>query len=263
MRKGKDYENGVGAVQVIEMKLIEEPHVKVRTSFDAEKMSELVDSISMLGLLQPILLSPDGKKYEIIAGHRRFLACKRLKLKTIPAVVVGDPQASLDVMKLHENLVREDINVVDEAEFLDKIMTKKKLSQKMLAKLIGRTEGYVSQRLAVIEYPVELREAVQNGEIGFTVARELSRIDDLTTLVGYLVHAKQSGANSTVVKNWVEDYELQKKLAQGGEATSSPTALVGQSDVVSLPCAVCNEVKVITDTVMVRVCVECRGKLGV
>lgn len=263
MKKEEVKKTRAGVVQEIELKEIEEPKIRIRTVLDEEKMKELASSILLVGLMQPILVSRNGKKFEIVVGHRRYLACKKLGMKKMSAIVVTDRGSNVDVMKLHENLVREDINVVDEAKYLVVLMKRKNLKQQDLAKIIGRTAGYVSQRLAIMDYPIELREAVEHGEITFTVARELSRIDDIGVLNGYLIHAKQSGANSTVISQWVEDYELQKKLASGGDGSSVANYLGGALQEISMPCAVCNGVKPITDTVMMRVCVECKKELGV
>lgn len=252
----------IGVVQEIELKEIVEPSVKIRSMIDDLKLKDLADSILLIGLMQPILVSRNGKKFEVIVGHRRFLACKRLGMKKISALVVTDRGASADVMKLHENLVREDINVVDEAKYLQSVMKRKNIKQNELAKVIGRTAGYVSQRLGILEYPIELREAVTNGEITFSVARELSRIDDLGIMNGYLIHARQSGANSSVIIQWVEDYELQKKLAAGGDGLGGINYSGKQLEEICLPCAICNGVKPISQEVMMRVCLDCRKEIG-
>jgi len=168
-----------------------------------------------------------------------------------------------DVMKLHENLKREDVNVVDEAFFLRDVMKRDKLTQKELAKAIGRTEGYVSQRLDLLAGDPKILEALYEGKITFAVARELNRIDDETVRRQYLYHAVTGGLNSTTAQKWVEDYLRARDAQEGYVRTVGGGNGQEKVEVLSLPCAVCQEVKPVTEEKMVRICFTCAKELKV
>jgi ParB/RepB/Spo0J family partition protein len=259
----EELKNVYEGVQELDLKVIQEPEIKIRSRIDEEGLKDLMESIKLVGLLQPVLVSKNGSRFEIVVGHRRFLACKKLGLKKIKAIVVLDRMAKLEVMKLHENLAREDVNVVDEAEYLARVMEKEKITQNALAKLIGKSEGYVSQRMGVLNYPPELRGALEKGEIPFSVARELARVDDVLIMSGFLEHARRSGANCNVVNDWVADFVFSKKLAEGGEVGEMWQGKGGEVQELHLPCCVCNLVKPVSQEVMLRVCLDCRKELGV
>ena len=153
-----------------------------------KKLQELMRSIAEAGLKQPpgVFAYAEGKKgpkgetHELVFGQRRLEACKRLKWTTVPVVLLSSKSSSKDlfVSKLVENFEREDLSPLEEAEAFRQAISELSFTAKELAKRIGKTDGYVSQRLGLLKMPEKVQRAVQKEEITPTHARELARVTD-------------------------------------------------------------------------------------
>lgn len=142
-------------------------------------IEELAKSIKSVGLLQPPTLRSVNNGYTVIYGARRVAACKLLKLKTIPAIVIDEEDTKeIWPKRLAENITRKNLQPLEEALVLKKIKEELKLTSKTIADAIGVTEGYVCQRLQLLTLPKEIQEALQKGRIDFTHARHLARVVD-------------------------------------------------------------------------------------
>ncbi|RKX60785.1 MAG: hypothetical protein DRP29_01925, partial [Thermodesulfobacteriota bacterium] len=108
-------------VKEIEISKIEEPKEALRSYFTQEALEELKESIAREGLLQPLLVRPVGDKYEIVAGHRRFIAIKELGWEKVPCIVKEMDDTETLIKRIHENIKREDIDPVDLAEIIHKL----------------------------------------------------------------------------------------------------------------------------------------------
>jgi ParB family transcriptional regulator, chromosome partitioning protein len=151
-----------------------------RTEFDAKAIATLATSISERGLDNPItvrcVVDPvDGtKEYELIAGERRLRACKFiLKLKTIRARIIAADDKSADLLRLEENLLREDLNQIDRAAGLKRYIEKHGESQSAVGKRFGMTQAQVSNLLRLLQLPAVWQEMVKTGEIPHTVVRDV------------------------------------------------------------------------------------------
>ena len=178
-------------------------------------------------------------------------------MKSIKGIVVSVNGLVGDVMKLHENIVREDVNPVEEAFFLRGMMKRGKLSQKDIAREIGRSEGYVSQRFEVIDGDEKVMNAVLAGKIVFSVGRELNRIKDEDVRWNYLHHAITGGASPSVVKQWVEDYQRAEESSRRYGGGPGSAAEVTPPAELKLECAVCGKAKKVSEEKMVRICNDC------
>lgn len=149
-----------------------------------KKVSDLQSLIKAQGLLQPIGVAeqggPNGEPFKLVFGSRRREACKRLKWSRIEAKVAPkkSTQASLFFWKLGENSGRKDLTPMEEARAFRRAVDTYKVTAKDLARRLGKTDGYVSQRLALLKLPEEVQEAVEEGRITATHAREISRVTD-------------------------------------------------------------------------------------
>ena len=260
-KKAIDVGANHGELQELELRMILPPSHQMRTKIEKDGIEELADSIKKLGVLQPILVLRRKEKFEIIVGHRRWLAARRAGLKTMPAIVVDDKAGHGDVMKLHENIVREDVNVVDEAQFLKDIMSRKRMTGKECAKMIGKSEGYVSQRMDLLRWDESVRNAVRDKVLSFSSARELARIEDDYTRKSYLQHAVAAGITPTVAKQWADDAKRMADEAKGLDRSGEPRVEGGDPGEFTFPCYVCGSEKKIDKTVMVRLCTDCREEI--
>lgn len=232
----------------------------MRLGFSPESLDELVASIKEVGLLNPITVKKIEAGYEVVAGNRRFAALRRLKWKEIPAIVFPKDGLDAEVAKLHENSVREAVNVVDEANFLLDLASAYKLNGKQLATKIGRTESYVSDRLRLLKAPPELSDAVAKGELSFSAARELTKIRDENVQREYIAHAIRSGVNDSTAAQWRKDANNAQDAGQA--APAEPVAGVSDSvPEIRVQCALTGKSYRIDRTMVVRVHIDSWNEL--
>lgn len=184
----------------------------VRKMYDDDYIAYLADSINQIGLINPITVKPRSKEkgYSVIAGHCRLKAIKRLNWdKVVCQVVDKDVENQLRMM-IDENNVRKDVNVVEEADFIAVQMRKLGVNQKQMAEILGRSESYVNDRVAINKYPPELISALKRKKISFSVAREFAKIDNHKVLKTYLDYALESGCSPKMARNWVKNYFVDK-----------------------------------------------------
>lgn len=141
------------------------PH-QPRTRFEQSAIQELAASIHEHGLLQPIVVRPTGEsRYEIIAGERRFRACKLLGLRQVPAIVqAASPQATLQ-LSLVENLQRADISAIEAARAYQRLGREFGLTQDEVASTVGKSRSAVSNTLRLLALPAEMQAAIEGGQI--------------------------------------------------------------------------------------------------
>lgn len=149
-----------------------------RKIFDEEKIDELAASISENGVFQPIIVKQFNDKYIIVSGERRFRACQKLKLKTIPAIVRAYDESKVAEIALIENLQRENLTAMEEASAYQTIMKELGLTQAELAKKIGKSRSYITNVVGLLSLPKEVAELVSEGKITSGHARPLSKLKD-------------------------------------------------------------------------------------
>lgn len=192
--------------RVITLDLIDDPERPMRQDLSPESVEDLVLSIKQVGIIEPLVVKPKGGRFEIIAGHRRALASGIAGLAQVPCYLVNATKEQGELLKIHENLYRADVRPSDEADHFKYLIEHHKMSPVRLAKLINKSETYVTERLAIFNYPPELRHALDTGKIKFSVAREFGRMDDLVKMREYLKYAVLNGITSTLARQWVIDF---------------------------------------------------------
>jgi len=148
-----------------------------RMQFDQEKLKELANSIKKEGVVQPIIVSPSGKNYQLVAGERRWWAAKMAELKEIPAVVRKVTDREMFEISLIENIQREDLNPIEEATAFERLMKEFNLTQQELADHLGKTRSTVANTLRLINLPEEIKEFVSRNLISAGHARALLSIE--------------------------------------------------------------------------------------
>lgn len=151
-----------------------------RKTFDPQADKELKSSIKALGLMEPIIVRPHGDGYQIICGERRYRAARELGLTTIPAIIHKANDLKALRMAYEENVQREDLNLLDEARFLQGLIDRSLVkSRQALATALRVSKGRISQKLAVLQLPPKVQEAFSlHPFLGEHHARALSRISD-------------------------------------------------------------------------------------
>ena len=145
-----------------------------RTRMDEGSLYELAESIKSQGVMQPILVRPlDSGRYEIIAGERRFRAAKLAGLDTVPVLVRAVTDESAAVMALIENIQREDLNALEEAQGLQRLVTEFKLTHEQAAQAVGRSRSAASNLLRLLNLAAPVQQMLMAGDIEMGHARAL------------------------------------------------------------------------------------------
>lgn len=144
-----------------------------RREFDDEELRELEDSLRTNGLLQPVTVRRAGSEYELIAGERRLRAARRLGWTTITAVVRDSSDEQALTLALIENLQREDLNPIDEAEGYQRLAREFALSQQQIAEAVGKDRSTVANMLRLLSLPDDVQHYVRGGQLSVGHARAL------------------------------------------------------------------------------------------
>ena len=195
-------------MQNIPLGLIDEPVNAMRSDVWDEALDDLARSIEQFGLLQPITIRAVGERYEVIAGHRRLAAHRKLGKASIPAIVREADETTSDAMKVHENLYRADVNPVDQAIYLAKYAERAGLSPAELAVQCNRSLAWVESRLGLLTYPDYLIEAVGEGKLSMASAEVLNQIVNPNIKESYCRAAAQQGLSAPRARYWLAQANL-------------------------------------------------------
>jgi ParB family transcriptional regulator, chromosome partitioning protein len=165
-------------IDEIELSRISPNPYQPRKMFDEEKINELTSSIKEHGVFQPIILKKTNKGFIIVSGERRFRAAKNAGLKTIPAIIRPYEDLKIAEIALAENLQREDLNPIEEAEAYKTIMDRLDITQEQLAKKVGKSRSHVTNILGLVHMDENIKILVLENKISMGHARSLSKIKD-------------------------------------------------------------------------------------
>ena len=149
----------------IDLALIDNNTNQPRKSFDPLELEDLVNSIKANGILSPILLTQVGSRYMIVAGERRWRAAQRAGLKTIPALVRNYTPRQVSEIALVENLQRTDLNEIEVASGIKKLMDQFFMTQEQVATCLGKPRATIANTLRLLNLPKEVQTLIQNGEV--------------------------------------------------------------------------------------------------
>lgn len=185
---------------------------------------ELVSSIKARGLLQPISVTESGGQYNIVYGHRRFLACQAAGHAVIRALIISrdDQEKALD--RIHENLYRRDPNPIEEGYYFLLLQEREDWTHEQIAQEIGKARSYVTERIQLASEVTEVTEALAQGQITFTQARELRKVKNPARRKAWTKVAKDEGMRPDFIRRARQDYE---DLDEAGEA-APPSSDHGQ-----------------------------------
>jgi ParB family transcriptional regulator, chromosome partitioning protein len=169
-----------GDLVQVEISRIKGSPTQPRKKFNDQSLQELADSIKSEGVLQPVLLKPDESSpgsFLLIAGERRLRAAKLAGLSKVPALVKKADERETLVMQLIENLQREDLNPIEEAQAFSEMTHKFKLSQEELAKKMGKDRSTVANTIRLLKLPGEIQAAIERGTVSAGHARAILALD--------------------------------------------------------------------------------------
>ena len=161
--------NGVheGDEVTVEISCLVPGRYQPRRDFDEEALNALADSVSEKGILQPLLVrSVDNGKYEIIAGERRFRAAEKAGLSSVPVIIKNMDDREVLEVALIENLLRENLSAIEEAEGLKRLMDEFAHTQDALAKVVGKSRSHIANTLRLLTLPPEVRRMIEDKVFG-------------------------------------------------------------------------------------------------
>lgn len=245
-------------VTAVPLGLLIEPRDAHRDEIEPSELDALTDSIRTQGVLVPIIVRPVGDRYEIIAGHRRYLASRRLGRYEIPAIIREDcDETETHRIRAAENLMRVQLTPLEESRITTTLRDATGYDVDELAHHLNRSRYWVETRLALGEITPELRELVHLGDLSIGHALLLATVRNPAQRAELTHHAATSGATLAVVRRWVDDYKQAE--ASGIEAPQieyerSPET--GQI-IVYVRCVGCSEPTPYPQTTLIRVCAGC------
>ncbi len=199
---------------------IKESKFQMRRRITPESLKELLESIKEKGIIEPVIVRPTGEGYEIIAGHRRFLAAKEAGLEEVPCIVkeVSDTEAA--EISIIENIQRENLNPIEEALAIKRLIQEFSLTHEEVAKKIGKSRVYVTNLLRLLKLPPEIKEKIEKGELSEGHARVLLSIKDeeeMKKLAEEIIRKKipvreiEKKLSKKITKDFLKEEELLRK----------------------------------------------------
>lgn len=188
----------------IDLKDIRSNPYQPRKTFNEETLQELAASIKEHGIIEPIIVKKSIKGYELVAGERRTKAAKIAGLEKIPAIVKDFNDQEMMEIALLENIQREDLNPIEEANAYQKIIELSGMTQEEFAKKFGKSRSHVTNMLGLLSLPESVKELVEKKEISMGHARALSKLED---------DNKIKELANKVVKNHMSVRDLEKEIS--------------------------------------------------
>ena len=158
-----------------------------RTEFDRDALESLAQSIKEKGVLQPLLVRKKNDKYEIIAGERRWRAAQLAGLEKVPAIVKNLSDSETLEIALIENLQRENLSAIEEAEGLNRLMNEYEYTQEVIGKVIGKSRSYIANTLRLLSLPEEIKQQVKENKLSAGHARALIGCENAIELANKII----------------------------------------------------------------------------
>lgn len=158
-----------------------------RTEFDRDALESLAQSIKEKGVLQPLLVRKKNDKYEIIAGERRWRAAQLAGLEKVPAIIKDLSDSETLEIALIENLQRENLSAIEEAEGLNRLMSEYEYTQEVIGKVIGKSRSYIANTLRLLGLPEEIKQLVKENKLSAGHARALIGCENAIELANKIV----------------------------------------------------------------------------
>lgn len=185
-----------------------------RKIFDEAAIEELAQSIHEHGVIQPIVVRKNGKKYEIVAGERRYRAAKLAGLTEVPVIVRDFNEQQMMEVAILENLQREDLTPIEEAEAYNSLIVKLKFTQDDLAKRLGKSRPHIANLIRLLQLPEDVRELVNEGKLSMGHGR---------ALLGLKNKRRIPEVAHKVIKDHLNVRQLEKYIQDVNEAVSRET----------------------------------------
>ena len=205
-----------------------------RKIFNDEKIGELADSIKEHGVIQPIVVRTSGDFYEIVAGERRWRAARKAGLTEIPCVIRELTDEENMLFAIIENMQREDLNPVEEAEGLEKMISTYGLTQGEVSKSVGKSRPYITNSLRLLKLPKKIREMMTEGLITAGHGRALINIDDEVKQIEIAELVIKEGLSVRQIEEIAKSKKAEKEKKPKRKAEKSADVLLVERELKSV-----------------------------
>ncbi len=206
------------ALLMLPVEAIERNPRQPRKQFEEAKLEELAASIRAHGVMEPILVRKDGGRYRIVAGERRWRSAQRAGLAEVPAVVREASEREAFELALVENLQREDLNAIEEAEAYEVLLESHRLTQEQIAERVGKDRSTVANALRLLRLPDDVRDLVRGGALDMGHARAILGLEDAGQIRKVAQRAVREGLSVRATE------ALVRLLGMKGKRRPQPTA---------------------------------------
>ncbi|KGR91855.1 plasmid partitioning protein ParB [Ureibacillus massiliensis 4400831 = CIP 108448 = CCUG 49529] len=186
-------------------KLVANPY-QPRKLFDDEAIEELAQSIKEHGIIQPIVVRKKGSKYEIVVGERRYRAAKLANLEEVPAIVKEMSDEQMMEVAILENLQREDLTPIEEAEAYQSLIEKLNFTQEDLAKRLGKSRPHITNHIRLLQLPEEVRKLVNDGSLSMGHGRTLLGLKNKRRIPELANKVIKHSLNVRQLENLIKEY---------------------------------------------------------
>lgn len=208
----------------IPIEFLEPNRNQPRKTFDEDSINELAQSIREKGILFPILVKPlEEKKYQIIAGERRWRAAQKANLHEIPVVIRDLEENEVLEIALIENMQREDLTAIEEASGLNRLLVEHNYTQKDLSKIIGKSRSNIANTLRLLSLPHKVQDFVQRKILTAGHARSLVGLENALSIAQFAIKKKMSVRQLEQYVNYVKNKKNIK--SSSGNTKKDPNTL--------------------------------------
>jgi ParB family chromosome partitioning protein len=188
-----------------------------RIHIEQEKIDELAQSIKTYGLLQPIIVRKFGDGFQLVAGQRRMMACEKLSWSEIPALIRDLSDSAMATVALIENLQRENLSFLEEAQGYERLLQEFHLTQEVLAQRLGKSQSTIANKLRLLKLPAPVKEKLSSQEITERHARALLKLPDEGAQMRVVQEILNLGYTVQQTEKRVAEYLAQKESGQAKE----------------------------------------------
>ena len=244
-------------ITYIKLEKIRPSIANVRFDYPQVELDELSESIRRLGILEPALVTKNKTIHTIVCGNMRFLAAKKIGLAAMPCIIIQGTEQELYVIQLHENIKRIPLSHIDQATTFVFMRETYNLKEEQIAKLVGKSISYISQHITILNSGDNILSALNQNQINFTVARELSHVKDPQKRDTYLTYAVNSGASIETIQHWVKELKRDDEYNPEQEPLDTGPSPIPITEHPESTCDCCTSPMKTASIHFLRVCPRC------
>lgn len=233
------------------------PDTLMREVEQNENFTALCQSIEKHGIMNPITVRKVDDGYELIAGYRRTAACQALEMDKVPVRIMNVSDVDAELLKITENLDREQVNPIDEGVYFTELMKKLGVNQSQLCDVLGRSSSYISYRVSSVDWSPEIRQAAFDHTITFSAARILSTIANYQDRMFYFNQVVENGAAPAIIQQWATNANEEQKRRDAANAAGEAHKTRTTETVPVMECGACAEMEPIKECTNITMCAYC------